>query len=194
MTNETREGPSLNNLMTQLTAAQDRAHQSSERAAQQFTKLLGTLHGGLGIAIAAWLQRIFEQAGNSPLSPLAWYLAVALFFVALGLAILVLTAIIDQRSAYHAALSIVHNTTRAWHHKEGAHIQQLGMEGDEKSEAELAFAAEDEELIRKTKVADESAGRLNAFSEGLGIASWLSLVAAFLSLAIGIVKTLSCLA
>lgn len=76
-------------------AAHERAHKSGERAAEQFVKLLGTLHGGLGLAITAWLQRIFELSGQRPITPLAWYLAITLGFVALGLITLVLTSIID---------------------------------------------------------------------------------------------------
>lgn len=182
--------PTFDSLSRQLMAAQDRAHKSGERAAQQFTKLLGTVLGGLGVAIAAWLQRIFEHP--APLSPLAWYLAFALFFVALGLAALALTTIIDQRSAYHAAKSILLNTARSWNARQRQQIAELGLTGDEKSARELGLAADDEDLERQNQIADASAARLNAVSEGLGLGAWGFLVAAFTSLAIGIVHALIC--
>jgi hypothetical protein len=180
--------PTFESLSRQLTAAQDRAHKSSERAAQQFTKLLGTVLGGLGVAIAAWLQRIFEHP--VPLSPLAWYLAFALFFVALGLAALALTTIIDQRSAYHAAKSIQLNSARSWNACHRQQIAALGLTGDEKSARELGLAVDDEDLERQNQIADARAARLNAVSEGLGLGSWGCLVAAFIALGIGIVETL----
>lgn len=187
-----KTGPTFESLSKQLTAAQDRAHKSGERAAQQFVKLLGTVLGGFGVAIAAWLQRIFEQSGHGAPSPLAWYLAVALFFVALGLAALVLTAIIDQRSANHAAKSTILNTERTWNHMERAQLLGLDLPRDEKSAKELALAVDDGDLIHKIESADASANRLNTFSEGLGLASWICLIAAFVSMGIGIINALEC--
>jgi hypothetical protein len=183
-------GPTFESLSKQLTAAQDRAHQSGERAAQQFFKFLGTVLGGFGIAIAAWLQRIFEQpVHHGAPSPLAWALAVALFFVALGLAALVLTAIIDQRSANHAARSTVLNTARAWNQMERAQVQGQ-RQGDEKSARELTLAVDDEDLTSKIEKADASARRLNTVSDVFGLGSWFCLIAAFISLGVGIVNTL----
>ncbi len=185
-------GPNFESLSRQHTAAQNRAHKSGERAAQQFTKLLGTVLGGFGVAIAAWLQRIFEHQG--PLSPLAWYLAFALFFVALGLVALALTTIIDQRSSNHAARSNVLGSTRAWNSAHLKIIAESELTRDEKLERELAIAVDNDELERQTKTADARAQRLNTVSEGLGLASWICLVAAFISLGIGIVRTLVCIA
>lgn len=187
---ESGKGPSVERLLSDLSAAQDRAHRTSERASQQFTKLLGTVHGGLGVAIAAWLQRIFEQSGHGLLSPLAWYLAIALFFIALGLVTLALAAILDQRSANHFAQSTTHNTTRVWLFSQRTQIKKLDP-GDEKSAKELSCTEEDADLIRKIAQEDASAKRINAISERIGYGSWVCLIAAFVTLAIGIVNTIN---
>jgi hypothetical protein len=180
------------NLSKQHIAAQDRAHKSSERAAQQFVKLLGAVLGGFGVAIAAWLQRIFEHP--APPSPLAWYLVYALFFVGLGLAALALTAIIDQHSSHHASKSVQLNMTLFLHARQRWNIgRSLRLSDDEKSTRTLAILQEDQDLGLQRKQADASAERLNAFSVWFGFGSWACLVAAFASLGIGIVKTLESL-
>jgi hypothetical protein len=187
---DTGKDSSVDDLID-ISAALERAHRTGERAAQQFTKLLGTLHGGLGVAIAAWLQRVFEQAaGYTALSPLAWHLAVALGFVAVGLISLVLTAIIDQRSSYHFALSTQLNALRLMIAKQRAQIMIM-RPGDEKSAAQLSCAEQDAEAVRKIKLADASARRLNTISERAGIGSWVCAIAAFVALAIGVVRTIN---
>ncbi|HVC02956.1 MAG TPA: hypothetical protein VND80_12215 [Steroidobacteraceae bacterium] len=79
-----------------------RAHQTYERTATQFVKLLATVLGGLGVVLAAWLQRIFEKPQEALLHALMWYLAFALFAVAGGIVLLASTALLDQ---WHASLS-----------------------------------------------------------------------------------------
>ena len=181
----------LADLQKQLSDAQDRAHKSGERAAQQFAKLLGTVQGGLGVAIAAWLQRIFEH-GHGPLSPLAWYLAIALFCVVFGLAVLVFTQLLDQRSAGHSARSTVLNSTRAWHHEELRLIESMPR-SDERSTKELSFASEDEKLSTEIDAADAGVTSINAWSQRMEVCSWVALCVAFLTVGIGIVKTLNSL-
>lgn len=191
MTEKSRHEPSLADLQRQLSAARDRAHKSGERAAQQFSKLLGTVEGGLGVVIAAWLQRIFEHA-RGPLSPLAGFLAVALFFDVLGLVALALIPLLDERCASHAARSTILNTTRAWHHEQRKHIESMPA-GDERSQRELSFAEEDAGHVRDIEAADARARRINALSERLEVCSWVALCAAFVALGVGIVRTLQSL-
>jgi hypothetical protein len=173
-----------------IQAAMERAHKSGERAAEQFVKLLGTLHGGLGLAIAAWLQRIFEQSEQAPTSSLAWYLALALGFVAVGLVTLVLTAILDQQSAGYAARSVGHNTERIIIGKNRVMIAELEP-GDERSAKELACVDESAELARKIVSLDARQERLNNISVWTGVASWVCLIAAFATLGIGIIVTIN---
>jgi hypothetical protein len=189
MTGESRDGSKLEEQIG-LPAAMERAHASGERAALQSTKLLGTVQGGLGVTIAAWLQRIFEQSGHGSLSPLALYLAFALGFVALGLVAVVLTAIIDQRTTYHAVQSLTFNTNRVWVARRRKLARQL--QGDEKSAEELACAAEDGELIRKIAEEDLRTNRLNAMSTGFLVGSWGCLIAAFAALGFGIIVMIDC--
>jgi hypothetical protein len=171
-------------------AAHERAHKSGERAAEQFVKLLGTLHGGLGLATAAWLQRIFELSGQIVITPLSWYLAITLLFVALGLITLVLTAIIDQRSAFHFSNSIGYNAQRLVLAKGRIQIARLPR-GDDRSAQELSSAAGDAELRRNIVVVDAKAKRLNTISVWTGVGSWVCLIAAFATLAIGIIVTIN---
>jgi len=188
---ESGDSRSVETLLTELSAARERAHSTGERAAQQFTKLLGTVHGGLGVAVAAWLQHIFEQSGPRLLSPLTWYLAIALFCVALGLITLVLAAIIDQRSANHAAQSINYDTQRVWLFRQRVQIAELGLKGDERSAKELFIAQEDATLRHNIAKEDARAKRTNAISEWVGLVSWVCLFAAFTVLGIGIITTIN---
>jgi hypothetical protein len=170
-------------------AALERVHRTSERAAQQFTKLLGTVHGGLGVACATWLQRIFEQSAYGPLSPLAWYLAIALGCVALGLVALALTTIIDQRSAFHAGQSVMFNVERVFVAKRAGQIDRL-LAADKSVDA-LFCLERDKELVRMIANADASATWINGISERLGIGSWACVIAAFATLAVGIIKAIN---
>lgn len=167
-------------------AAHERVHRSGERAAEQFVKLLGTLHGGLGLATAAWLQRIFELSGQIVITPLAWYLAFTLGFVALGLITLVLTVILDQRSPTYFAQSTDYNAQRLILGLRRKQIAQLPR-GDERSAQELANAVEDAELLRQITEVDVNGNRFNIVSVWTGIGSWVCLIAAFATMAIGII-------
>jgi uncharacterized membrane protein YbhN (UPF0104 family) len=168
-----------------LKGAMERAHESGERAAQQFTKLLGAIHGGLGVTLAAWLQRIFEQASAASLSPLAWYIAIALGCAAAGLIALALAAILDQSSAakYAREVQLVNHRIILKNRLAAAEQQPEGKW----RAGELKYCREknpevDAEAIR----VGESAVRLNRISIRVGISSWLCAAAAFVVLAIGI--------
>jgi hypothetical protein len=171
-------------------AAHERVHKSGERAAEQFVKLLGTLHGGLGLATAAWLQRIFELSGQIVITPLAWYLAITLGFVALGLIALVLTVILDERSPSYFAQSNDYNAQRMILALRRKQIAQLPR-GDERSAQELSNAVEDAELLRQITEVDVKGNRLNTISVWTGVGSWVCLIAAFATLAIGIIVTIN---
>jgi hypothetical protein len=187
--NESGEDSSIEKLID-IPASLERAHRTGERAAQQFTKLLGTVHGGLGVILAAWLQRLFDGAPDHALPPLVWYLAGALVFVALGLVLLVLAAIIDQRSAFHFALSTQLNAQRFIVARRRVQIKLLKLQGDEKSAEELECAEQDAEIVRQIKLADASARRINRISEWVGIGSWACAIATFATLAVGIARTI----
>jgi hypothetical protein len=167
-------------------AAHERAHKSGERATEQFVKLLGTLHGGLGLATAAWLQRIFELPGHIVFTPFAWCLAITLGFVALGLATLVLTAIFDQRSATDFSNSIGYNAQRLILAIQRKQIARLPR-GDERSAQELSCGEDDAKLVRMIKLTDAKANRVNTISVWTGVGSWGCLIAAFATVAIGII-------
>jgi hypothetical protein len=65
--------------------------------------------------------------------------------------------------------------------------------GDDRSEKELAFAVEDEALVTRIEAADAKAKHINTWSEWLELCSVVALCAAFITIGIGIVKTLSSL-
>lgn len=174
-----------------LPGARELAHRTYERAAQQFTKLLGTVYGGLGVILIAWLQRLFEAAADHALRALVWCLAGALGLVALGLVSLVLAAFIDQRSSYHLTLSISLNIQRFLLAKRHAQIKLLNLQGDEKSAEESYCADANAELIPKIVQADTRARQLNTISERVGIGSWICVIVTFATLAVGIVNTIS---
>jgi hypothetical protein len=172
-----------------LKGAMDRAFRTGERASQQFTKLLGIIHGGLGVTLAAWLQRLFEAAAEHKISPLAWYLAIAMTFTALGLLTLVLAAIYDQLAAveyvYDAQLSnekiIAHEAT----------VSAQKLDGDERAKAEGKVTQDRTRINEQATVTARKAKRYTVISKRVGIVSWLCAVAAFMTLAIGIFSNIS---
>jgi hypothetical protein len=191
---ESNKDASFKDLNSDIAAERERAYRLGERAAQQFTKLLGTVHGGLGVAIAAWLQRSFELSGHGRLSPLAAYLAVALLFVALGLVALVFTAVIDRRSAIHSEELLSHFTGRIAVYRKRTQIETLGLQDDEKSDLESTYANEDAEHASGMALEDAKIKRLNAVSQWVGLGSWSCVIAAFCAVGVGIINTLNLLA
>jgi hypothetical protein len=169
-----------------LKGAMERAHTTGERASQQFTKLLGVIHGGLGVILAAWLQRIFEAVGGSPRSSLAWYLALALACAAVGLVTLVLAAIIDQVGASVMVKEVGLVKRRVIMKQRFERAQH--MEATERA-AELDHCKkEDGVLDREATRAGARAVLLNNVSVWIGLSSWLCVVAAFVTLAVGVVR------
>jgi hypothetical protein len=76
--------------------ARDQAHVSAERAAKDTTKILSTLHAGLAITSAAWLQRLFERSDISGFMHLAVSLDVTITFNMIGLLLLAAAALVDS--------------------------------------------------------------------------------------------------
>jgi len=170
--------------------AQKRAHRSFERAALQFAKLLGTILGGLGITLAAWIQRVLEHHGDKALADLAWYLAIALGFDALGLITLVLTALLDQRAANTFAGAINHNAARMLIAVQRTQAREM-LSGDERSAKEFELIERDGDHARAAVRTEARANRIDSVSKWVGVVAWLCLVAAFVALATGIVVTLN---
>ncbi len=172
-----------------LKGAMERAHATGERASQQFTKLLGVIQGGLGVTLAAWLQRIFEQAGSAPLSPLAWYIAIAIGCAAFGLITLVLAAVLDQSSAAEYAKEVQLVNHRIVLKKRFAYAKK---EPESKWRAgELKYCREkDADLNAEAIKVGAFAVRLNRFSLRVGFFSWICAAAAFVVLAVGTGRTI----
>ncbi len=79
----------------------DQAHHASERAAKDSTKLLGTLHAGLAISCATWLQRIFERSDIGGFLSLARSLDIAIVCDMLGLLAVGAAALFDTRTPHY---------------------------------------------------------------------------------------------
>lgn len=166
----------------------ERAHRTSERATTQFYKLLGTIHGGLGVVLAAWLQRIFENPSISLLHSLLCYLAGGLVSVALGLVLLATTAILDQRSSNRIATSINADKSRFIQHVQLIQLRQQ-QPSDDRYAKEFDCIEELRALEDTAKLEGDAAKRINRWSEGLGTASLGCLVIAFIILAVGVLST-----
>jgi hypothetical protein len=72
----------LDRILDLLHTTVERTYKTIERATSQGTKILATAHAGLGVILAAWLQRILEGPG-AYVGALASYIAAALFAVML---------------------------------------------------------------------------------------------------------------
>ena len=156
-------------------AEMGRAHESGERAAEQVAKILTTVHAGLGVTLAAWLQRIFEQAEVGPLSPLAWYLVCALALAMLGIVCVAVAANLDTYSAREFGTSTSINARKVIAYK---------TLGDPVRRSKILALDTEDAPVR------ERAERLNWWSHLASNASLLALVMAFGVLVAGIVSTI----
>jgi hypothetical protein len=174
---------------------EERTHASGERAAEQINKLLGTFHAGLGVTLAAWLQRVFEQAGQTPLSPLAYYLAVALCLVMAGLVSLGLAAVLDMFFARFLMTHLYKNKARFLNvrarKKLGDHPQAYDYEEQTRLVREAKrLKAEAANLKMQSENAGNRADLLNSISEKSAVASLVFLVIAFSVLAFGVMTNI----
>lgn len=156
----------------------DRAHRTIERASSQGTKILATAHAGLGVILAAWLQRIFEGAPVGHSAALAGYLVAALFPVMLGLLSVGIVCFIDVRCAQYLTESSTKQLDRVLTASRGttprsaveqSHIDALG------SQAEAL---------------EQRAQRWNLWSEWIGLGGWALLAVSFTILATGVIRAL----
>lgn len=169
--------------------ARERAHKTYERAATQFGKLLGTILGGLGVVLAAWLQRIFEKPEEALLHQLMWYLAAALVCVAAGLVLLASTALLDQWSAKTFAATINANEARYFSRIRVRQIRKAFPPGEERSQKEFDEYARGEHLDDDVKRSEARANLIDLCSRVGGVAALICLVAAFATLACGVLST-----
>ncbi len=174
----------------------EKSHASGERAAEQVVKILGAVHAGLGLTLAAWLQRIFEHTGETVLSLLTWYLAWALFAVLIGLVTVAMTPILDMYQARAFSEHVQKNKARFMIRKEHGKI----MEGFRASGSETISSAttkeiqqlvdKDSQLRSEGARLGDMADRLNAASRSLAVASCVSLVASFGIIAVGVTRNI----
>jgi hypothetical protein len=154
----------------------ERAHRTIERASSQGTKILATAHAGLGVILAAWLQRIFEGAPAGHFVALAGYLVAALFPVMLGLLSVGIVCFLDVRCAQYLTesstkqldrvLTVSRGTATARNAAEHSHIETLGTQAE---------------------ALEQRAQRWNSWSERIGLAGWALLATSFAIVATGVV-------
>jgi hypothetical protein len=174
-----------NNLVADSTLkffeqARDQAHKSGERAAKDTTKILSTLHAGLAITSATWLQRLFERSDISGFMRLAGWLDVAIICNMIGLLLLAAAALVDSTTP-----DFVIESAKIGHIRvlRAAHPGSTPEGGES-----------DEELAKRGEKFDASYNRWNTVSHWLGRTSFILLAPAFGAVAIGVAATLHKLA
>jgi hypothetical protein len=156
----------------------ERSHRTIERATSQGTKILATAHAGLGVILAAWLQRIFEGAPAGHLVGLAGYLVAALFPVMLGLPTVGIVCFLDVRCAQYLTQSTTKQFERVLIVVRGTNPPNAG----EQSQIEA--------LTTQGQALDQRALRWNSWSEGVGLAGWGLLAVSFAIVATGVLRAL----
>jgi hypothetical protein len=176
----------------QIVGAEDaleRAYKVHERAATQFHKLVGTILGGLGVILAAWLQRIFEKPEPGLLHDLLWYLGGALAAVVFGFMFLASATLLDKWSANTFAGAVQFNKARLLTRIRISQIRRQLPPGDKRSAQELEQAHKLEQLGDKAQAQEARAQTINRWSWSLEIGTLTCLVVAFGILAWGVLST-----
>jgi hypothetical protein len=171
-----RAGQELRDQLTPLYYSNfERAHRSAERASSQGIKILATAHAGLGVILAAWLQRIFEGAPAGHLTALAGYLVTALFPVMLGLLSVGIVCFLDVRAAQYQTDSSLKQLNRVL---TASRLRTSARSAEEQSHIDT--------LGTEAGALDKRAQRWNRWSEGIGLAGWALLVISLAILGVGV--------
>jgi|HubBroStandDraft_4_1064222.scaffolds.fasta_scaffold15379_3 hypothetical protein len=160
--------------------ARDQAHKSGERAAKDTTKILSTLHAGVAITSATWLQRLFERPDISGFMRLAVSLDFAIMCNMVGLLLLAAAALVDSTTP-----GFIIESSKIAHVRllRGAHPRSTPDGGES-----------NEELAKRGEEFDARYNRWNRVSHWLGRTSFILLALAFGAVAIGVAATLHKLA
>jgi hypothetical protein len=173
--NQPRDNLVAESTLKVFEQARDQAHESGERAARDTTKILSTLHAGLAITSATWLQRLFERSDILGFVRLAVSLDVAITCNMIGLLLLAAAALVDSMTP-----GFIIESSKI------AHVRMLKLARPRSD----GGGDSDEELAKQGEEFDARYYRWNAVSHWLGRASFILLALAFGAVAIGVAATL----